>query len=202
MPFVLFDTEYIADKGFLEEGFDGWQNREVIQIGALKISDDLQILDSFNYYIKPKKHKYISDYFSKLTGITNDIMAEKGRDFPFVYGCFKKFVGECICYSHGWSFEKENDSDGEVMREMLDDYKINDVSQPVYKNIAFWFREQYENKNIKILQQSSGEIASLLGISDELEKLNLQPHNALYDVYSIWAGLKYLGFDEKMYGSL
>ena len=55
MPFILFDTEYIADRGFLEEGFNGWQNREIIQIGALKISDDLQILDTFNYYIKPKK---------------------------------------------------------------------------------------------------------------------------------------------------
>lgn len=42
MPFILFDTEYIADRGFLEEGFNGWQNREIIQIGALKISDDLQ----------------------------------------------------------------------------------------------------------------------------------------------------------------
>ncbi len=199
MPFILFDTEYIADRGFLEEGFNGWQNREIIQIGALKISDDLQILDTFNYYIKPKKHKYISDYFSKLTGITNDIMSEQGLDFPFVYKLFKEFVGNCKCYSHGWSFEPENDSDGEVMREMLNYYKIEDFHQPIYKNIAFWFREQYKKKNIKISQQASGEIASLLGVSDKLEKLHLQPHNALYDVYSIWAGLKYLGFEEKVY---
>lgn len=199
MPFVLFDTEYIADKGFLEEGFDGWKNREIIQIGALKISDDLQILDSFNYYIKPKKHKYISDYFSKLTGITNDFMAEQGQDFPLVYNRFKAFVGECKCYSHGWSFEPGNDSDGDVVREMLNYYKIEDFHQPVYKNIAFWFREQYQKKNIKISKQSSGEIAALLGLSDELEKLHLQPHNALYDVYSIWIGLKYLGFEEKAY---
>ena len=199
MSFVLFDTEYIADKGFLEEGFDGWKNREVIQIGALKISDDLQILDIFNSYIKIQKHKYISDYFSKLTGITNDIMAEQGQDFPFVYKLFKEFVGDCRCYSHGWSFEQENDADGEVMREMLNYYKIEDFHQPIYKNIAFWFREQYKKKNIRISQQASGEIAFLLGVSEELEKLNLQPHNALYDVYSIWSGLKYLGFDEKTY---
>ena len=43
MSFVLFDTEYIADKGFLEDGFDGWKNREVIQIAALKIDEKLEV---------------------------------------------------------------------------------------------------------------------------------------------------------------
>ena len=55
MNFVIFDTEYVADKGLFEEGFEGWKNREIIQIAALKVNDSLEVVDSLNLYVKPTK---------------------------------------------------------------------------------------------------------------------------------------------------
>ncbi len=194
MSFVLFDTEYIADKGLLEEGFDGWKNREIIQIAAIKVDDDLNVMEEFNFYIKPSRHKLISEYFVNLTGITNEVIVKEGKNFGWVYDKFKSFTQGLPCYSHSWSFEDENDADGAVMREMLTYYGIEDAQQPLYKNIAFWFREEYQRRGINIVQQSSGEVAALLGVGEELEKMKLQPHNAFYDVYSTLLGLRFLGF--------
>ena len=197
MAFVIFDTEYIADKGMKEEGFCGWQNREVIQIAAIKVDDDLNVIGKLNFFIRPKLHAKIPKYFVELTGITDNIMKNEGIDFEYAYAEFKKFVGNDVCYSHGWSFEKNNDSDGEVMREMLEIYNLRDDEQPCYKNIAFWFRDRYEQKNINIKKQASGEIAKLLGLEENMKKIGLQPHNAFFDVYSILEGLKFLGWNEK-----
>ena len=194
MTFVIFDTEYIADKGFLEEGFCGWQNREIIQIAALKIDDKLEVVDKLNLYIMPKFHKNIPQYFVDLTGIDDEIMLKNGINFTEAYKIFKNFVGDDVCYSHGWNFDKENDSDGEVMREMLTTYNMIDDKQPDYQNIAVWFRDKYKEKGIKVEKQSSGEIAIILGKEDELKQLCLQVHNAFYDVYSILVGLRVLGF--------
>ena len=194
MTFVIFDTEYIADKGMKEEGFCGWQNREIIQIAAIKIGDDLEIVDEMNVYITPKLHSKIPQYFVNLTGITDEQMKEEGIAFDKAYKLFKDFVGDDVCYSHGWNFDKENDSDGEVMREMLTTYNMIDDKQPNYKNIAYWFRDKYKENGIKVDMQSSGEIATILGKEDELKQLCLQVHNAFYDVYSILIGLRVLGF--------
>lgn len=194
MTFVIFDTEYIADKGMKEEGFCGWQNREVIQIAALKINNKLEVVDKLNLYITPKLHKKIPQYFVDLTGIDDEIMLKNGMKFDEAYKIFKNFVSDDICYSHSWNFDKENDSDGEVMREMLITYDMIDDKQPNYKNIAYWFRDKYKENGIKVTSQSSGEIATILGKEDELKKLCLQIHNAFYDVCSILIGLRILGF--------
>ena len=194
MSFVIFDTEYIADKGMKEEGFCGWQNREVIQIAALKVNNKLDVVDKLNLYVKPKLHNEIPQYFVDLTGIDDEIMRKEGVAFESAYKLFKDFVGKDICYSHGWNFNQDNDADGEVMREMLTTYNMTDENQPNYQNIAYWFRDKYKEKGINVETQSSGEIATILGKEDELKELCLQIHNAFYDVYSILLGLKVLGF--------
>lgn len=197
MSFVIFDTEYIADKGMKEEGFCGWQNREVIQIAALKVNNKLDVVDKLNLYVKPKLHNEIPQYFVDLTGIDDEIMRKEGVAFDEAYNVFKDFVGKDICYSHGWSFNQYNDGDGEVMREMLTTYNMTDENQPNYQNIAYWFRDKYKEKGINVETQSSGEIATILGKDNELKQLCLQIHNAFYDVYSILIGLRELGFNQK-----
>ena len=194
MSFVIFDTEYIADKGMKEEGFCGWQNREIIQIAEIKLDNDLKLIDRINLYIIPCLHKKIPQYFVDLTGINDEQMKKEGITFDKAYQVFRDFVGNDVCYSHAWDFTKDNDADGLVMREMLDIYGIIDNNQPDYKNIAYWFRDKYNEKGIKVENQSSGEIASILGKEDELKELYLQVHNAFYDVYSILIGLKTLEF--------
>ncbi len=194
MSFVVFDTEYIADKGLKEEGFCGWQNREIIQIAALKIDNNLEVLDRMNLYILPKLHNEVPKYFVELTGISNESIRDNGIVFEEAYARFKKFVGNDDCYSHSWDDGEE--ADGIVMKEMLSIHKIEEENHLKYCNIAGWFKRKYVENNINVNKQSSGEIATILGHKEELEDLGLKVHNAFYDVYSILIGLRVLGFNK------
>ena len=60
-----------------------------------------------------------------------------------------------------------------------------------YRNIAPVFKQLYASNNISVESQSSGQIVKILKIENKLKNLGLNPHNALYDVYSILEGLKY-----------
>ena len=192
--FVIFDTEYIADKGKHEEGFDGWKNREITQIAAIKVDDHLNVVDELNIYLRLKLHSHIGKYFVELTGITDEKLSKEGIDFPKAYELFRAFVGDLNCYSHGWTASMSVLGDGEIMFEMMRLYDLKDDNPPKYKNIAPWFCEAYQRRGIDIKKQNSGAIARLLGKEAELEKLGLAEHNAFYDVYSILTGLRFLQF--------
>lgn len=195
MTFVIFDTEYTSWKGCLENGRADWQKEEIVQIAALKVDElTLEVVSEFNVYIKPVINPVLSDYFINLTGITNEKLADEGIDFVTAYQQFCEFAGEDVCYSHGWSLSTNDIADGEVMNENLAYNRLSDHKTPCYRNIAPWFKKQYAEKNIPIIKQCSGEIAKLLGCDEELRKLGLDTHNALYDVYSILSGLKFFGF--------
>ena len=193
MTFVVFDTEYTSWKGCLENGRADWQKKEIVQLAALKVDEKLQVVDVFNVYIKPTINPVLSDYFICLTGITNEKLDAEGISFEDAYKGFVEFVGNDICYSHAWN-DEANLADGEVVEENLIYNKMTNAFSLSYQNIAPWFKKQYAIKNINITKQCSGEIAKLLGLSAELDALELDTHNALYDVYSILLGLRFLGF--------
>lgn len=197
MSFVIFDTEYTSWQGCMENGREDWQKEEIVQLAALKLhSQTLDVEEEFNLYIKPCLNPVLSAYFIKLTGITNEKLATDGVSFEDAYRGFKEFAGDCVCYSHGWSLATSDLADGEVLNENLIYNHMSDENPPLYKNIATWFKKQYARKGINITRQCSGEIARLLGVDHELQKLGLDVHNALYDVYSIRAGLCFLGFQQ------
>ncbi len=85
MSFVIFDTEYTSWEGCLQNGWRGLQKREVVQIAALKVDDDFNVVAEFNQLCQPKINLILSDYFVNLTGISNDDVAQKGVDFASAY---------------------------------------------------------------------------------------------------------------------
>ncbi len=196
MSFIIFDTEYIADKGLYEKGFDGWKNIEIIQIAALKVSEELQVENKLNFYTLPIKHPAIPPYFISVTGITNEIMQNKGIPFMEAYKQFAEFAQNITCYSHGWGSPVTDKCDGNVMEQTLSYYPPLQTPTLKYLNIAPWFQFQYEKNNLNIKSQASGNIAALLGLEENLNALGLKPHNAFYDVYSILEGLRHFGFKQ------
>ena len=191
MDFIIFDTEFIADKGLFEDGFSGWKNREIIQLAAIKVDNNLNITEKFEVYVKPSLHKEIPLYFVNVTGITNKKISQCAIPFPEAYKQFKNFAKNKICYSHNWDFSTINDGDGQVFRECLNIYNIKESEQLNYQNIAPWFKKKYIENNINIYKQASGDIARLLGRDNNISNLGLDAHNALYDVYSILEGIRY-----------
>lgn len=195
--FIIFDTEYASWQGFLDAPEEEKKKAEIVQIAALKVRlNDLSVIEQLNLYIKPHFTPKLTDYFINLTGITDQLLAKEGIPFPEAYRRFKEFVGSLPCYSHGWSLASRPIADGEVMNYNLDMFKQPDATPPDYRNIAEWFQQTYREKNLSITKQASGQIAKLLGIEEELQQLGLDEHNAFYDVHSILAGLRYLGFSK------
>lgn len=193
--FIIFDTEYTSWKGCNENGWHDWQKREVVQIAGLRVDyDTLNVVEIFEVYVKPEVNPILSDYFTKLTMITNEVIKDRGISFEEMFEKFKVFVGDLECFSYAWGLEASDLADGKIMNENLEILGINACDSLKYKNIASWFRKQYEEKGIDIKVFNSGAIAKELGIDDEIKNLGLDEHNAIYDCYSILEGLKFLGF--------
>ena len=213
--FVIYDTEYVLDKGLFEAPEDyresfvagALKNRpEIIQIAAIKIGSDLEVKDRFNAYCRLKLHPCVRKYFSDLTGITDDFLAKNGVDFPSAYDDFKKFSAGLAAYSNSIKDYADPVADGNMMRATLSVYRpLPDESEPEYKNIGSWFHAEFVRRGIAPSGAAkdhimSGELAKYFGAEDEISRLGLDlggalgAHNAFYDVYSILAGLRKLGF--------
>lgn len=191
MSFIIFDTEYTTWLGCQKNGWKGNQKKEIVQISALKVSNQLEVISEFNILCKPVINPILSNYFVQLTHITNEQVEKHGESFLSVFQKFESFVGNDVCYSHAWGKDYNDESDGNIIKENILLNKISNPKTIIYRNIAFVFNELYKKNNIKIKKQSSGQIAKLLGIENDIAHIKSSSHNAFYDVYSILTGLKY-----------
>ena len=191
MSFIIFDTEYTTWPGCQENGWKENQKKEIVQIAAIKVSDQLDVIGKFNALCKPIINPILSDYFIQLTHITNETVQKYAKSFSSVYQKFESFVGDNICYSHAWGADYLNEADGKIVKENIILNKIPFSDKITYRNIAPIFAQLYKDNNIKIQNQCSGQIAKLLGIEKNMEHLKLDTHNAFYDTYSILEGLKF-----------
>lgn len=65
---------------------------EVIQIGAVKLNENMQPCGSYQVIVKPKYFKKLHRHVSELTGITQDQM-DLGTPLPEASASFKKWCG-------------------------------------------------------------------------------------------------------------
>ena len=194
MTFVIFDTEYTTWAGCQESGWKEPQKKEIVQISALKVSEDLSVISEFNQLCQPQFNPELSDYFIRLTHITNETIRSEGRLFKEVFPEFYRFVGSDICFSHAWGRQYRDKADGDVVYDNLRWYQVS-APEMKFRNIAPLFQIFYQHHGMDISNQSSGQIAKILKCSDSLKKLGLDEHNALYDVYSILTGIRYFKQD-------
>ena len=55
---------------------------EIIQIGAVRLSEDQQVLDEFTQLVMPKYYRRLNRRVSSLTGIKEARLKEEGIVFP------------------------------------------------------------------------------------------------------------------------
>lgn len=93
MEYIIFDLEF-------NQGFDKTLNKtvsnercpfEIIQIGAIKLDSNFNMIDTFNAYVKPEIYKDIHPFIKKMTNITEDDVKD-AESFPQVFKDFKKFM--------------------------------------------------------------------------------------------------------------
>lgn len=179
---VFYDTEFTTWEGAMERDWKGpGEYRELVQIGAVRFNlKTLEEHEEFLILIKPKKNPVLSDFFVKLTGITNDEVAKDGLDFPAAYKKFREFLGSDPHACYGW--------DARVMRENLV-FNNMPASEKEFDsaNIGPWFHDVGGPFGIKG-KVNSGKLASVLGAPMK----SIQEHNALHDSRSIAASYRFL----------
>lgn len=90
---VLYDTEFTAWKGSQERLWSAeWEHRELVEIGAVRVSaEDFEVRDTFHRLTRPCINPNLSDYFSKLTGISQQSVDRDGVPLAQLFVDFHKF---------------------------------------------------------------------------------------------------------------
>ena len=86
---------------------------EIIQIGAVRVTEDQQVADEFQVMVKPKYYRHLNRRVSKLTGIKESQLKEEGVSFAYAMEQFRAWCGEDIVFLT-WGFD-----DIGILRENL-----------------------------------------------------------------------------------
>ncbi|MDF2985077.1 MAG: polymerase [Eubacterium sp.] len=92
MNYIVFDLELNQDFSSLQPvGKSARAPFEIIQIGAVKLDSELNIIETFNRYIKPIFYSRVNPFITELTGITTGQLQSE-EQFPEIYSTFSEFV--------------------------------------------------------------------------------------------------------------
>ena len=142
---------------------------EIIQIGAVRVTEDRQVTDEFQVLIKPKYYRHLNRRVSKLTGIKESRLKEEGVPMKEAMADFRAWCGEDFVFLT-WGFD-----DIGILRENLQLYGIDDS----------WTGKWY-NAQMIVNAQTDGSNAQK-ALKTALEIFEIEPsrpaHDALGDAY-------------------
>lgn len=169
MSYVILDLEWNGSYSKLLHKFVN----EIIEIGAVKVDDELNITDTFSVLITPKISKKLCNKVMSLTKITNEELNDSGIGFIKAISMFSDFLGDSVLLT--WS-----DSDLHALIENYSYYTGN-MKLPFlsgYCNLQKYC-ESCINLNDSSAQLGLSACAQIAGIEFSQE----EQHRALADAY-------------------
>lgn len=160
MQYIVLDMEwnqawpgsYAAKR--VPEKFRG----EIIQIGAVRVTDRQIVGDEFQVLIKPKVFKKLNKKVSQLTGIKDAQLAEFGVPFPEAMEQFRDWCGD-DCVFLTWGFD-----DIGILKENMALYSLESSWVDRWYNAQMMFNAQTDGataqKALKTAMQMAGVEAS------------------------------------------
>ena len=142
---------------------------EIIQIGAVRVTEDQQVADEFQVLIKSKYYRRLNRRVSKLTGIKESQLREEGIAFPEAMEQFRTWCGEDIIFLT-WGFD-----DITILRENLRLYGLDEGWTDRWYNAQMIFNAQTDGSNAQKALKTALEIF-------EIEP-SRPAHDALGDAY-------------------
>lgn len=127
MNYIVFDLEWniAGNKNKVSKAEQKKLPFEIIEIGAVKLDSEMQIVSSFNSYVRPKLYPVISRYVSRVTKRDQESL-KLGRSFPDAAKDFHSFSENGRPVFCSWS-----KSDPQVLIENLNYYDI-ELLNPLY----------------------------------------------------------------------
>lgn len=99
MHYIVFDLEWTNGYNYVTKGF----MNEVIEIGAVKLDEKLNIVDTYKQLVKPKFAKKLSSRCKNLTKITNEDIKNEGIAFVDAFDDFAKWCESTESVFLSWS---------------------------------------------------------------------------------------------------
>ena len=178
IPLTVFDLEFTAWEGSMARRWLGpGEFTEIVQIGAVKLDPlTCEEVDWFDALVKPRLNPVLSDYFVRLTGITNDDVSARGMDFEEAYRRFVDFAGSGRIVAFG--------RDDLVLQANLRLYGIGRAPpMPPYTNVIGWLMA----RGFDLRGKHACDVGPLTGA-----EFTGRAHNALADARSVAAGIRTL----------
>ena len=131
---------------------------EIIQIGAVRVTDRQIVGDEFQVLIKPKVFRKLNKKVSQLTGIKDAQLAEFGIPFPEAMEQFRDWCGD-DCVFLTWGFD-----DIGILKENMALHQLDDTWVDRWYNAQMIFNAQTDGataqKALKTAMQMAGVEAS------------------------------------------
>ena len=142
---------------------------EIIQIGAVRVTEDQEVTDEFQIMIKPKYYRHLNRRVSKLTGIKESRLKEEGVPFAYAMEQFRAWCGEDIIFLT-WGFD-----DIGILRENLQLFEMNTDWTEKWYNAQMIFNAQTDGSTAQKALKTAMEIFEI--------EATRPAHDALGDAY-------------------
>lgn len=142
---------------------------EIIQIGAVRVTEEQFVEDEFQVLIRPKYYRRLNRRVSKLTGIKESRLLDEGISFPEAMEQFKAWCGEDIVFLT-WGFD-----DIGILQENLRLFDLDTAWTDRWYNAQMIYNAQTDGSN------------SQKALKTAMEAFGIEPtrpaHDALGDAY-------------------
>ena len=142
---------------------------EIIQIGAVRVTEDQQVADEFQVLIKPKYYKRLNRRVSKLTGIKEADLRDNGIPMAEAMARFRSWCGEDVIFLT-WGFD-----DITILRENLRLYGLDESWVNLWYNAQMIFNAQTDGSTSQKALKTAMEIFEI--------EATRPAHDALGDAY-------------------
>ena len=169
MNIIVFDLEATCWEDSAR--IDRHSESEIIEIGAVKLNDDFDILEEFQTFIKPTQHPVLSEYCTNLTSIKQEDV-EPAPEFHIAIDTFEKWCGENPLFMSWGDYDRN-----QVTKECERKHYKGQLAKLIqnHKNIK-WIISRHEN-------------VDRLGFGTALKRFKLEfvgtPHRGIDDARNI-----------------
>ena len=125
---------------------------EIIQMGAVRVSEDQQVLDEFQVMVRPKFYRSLNRRVSKLTGIKESRLKAEGVPFAEAIERFRAWCGEDVVFLT-WGFD-----DITILRENLQLHELPCDWVDRWYNAQMMFNAQTDGSNSQKALKTAMEI--------------------------------------------
>ena len=174
MFYIVYDLEFNQkDKHYTSNEYNNKTNLpfEIIQIGAVKLNEDFEIVSAFNSLIKPTVYTTIHPYIEELTKIKNTDVQD-APNFNVVINKFIDFIGNEPSTLCVWG-----QADISVLLQNLEFHNLSPLLLP----------KNYIDIQLHASKFFNAPSGSRIGLRNSIELLNIPInsnfHNAFNDAF-------------------